>query len=443
MSEDIEKACKKSAEVIKDAKSSKKEAAELGVRVPSSLDSTVNKVTAAVNNTKKIQVEAKKATTGIEKNYDLLKNALSKHDEEAVDELLNKGVELTDALKEKGYVSFLVSKMNKGFQTTKNETGKLEKKIDEAEKKIDEAEKKTDKTEKVIPFDTWQFNTYYIRSQEDIKDKKKVYGHVLPIQRVIVEDSSIKSIPAGFFKDISELSIIDLNNVEVIEDEAFAGCKNLVSIDLGKVKKIGKRAFANCEKLEEVFAENAKIICENAFESCKLLERVKIQNVETIKECAFSNCFKLENVVAVSVKNIGPYAFNDCISLKIFKAQNIATIGEYAFSGCIKLKNMSTASVKNIGTSAFKNCKSLEEIQFLICLYMIVDRKVLEGCSSLRKIEAINVPNKDSFKKLSKQTGKEPVIVKLRMDGIRMSGEIVKPIGPNQIEVALRAAVIS
>ena len=53
MSEDIEQACKKSAEVIKDAKSSKKEAAELGVRVPSSLDSTVNKVTAAVNNTKK------------------------------------------------------------------------------------------------------------------------------------------------------------------------------------------------------------------------------------------------------------------------------------------------------------------------------------------------------------------------------------------------------
>lgn len=150
MSEDIEQACKKSAEVIKDAKSSKKEAAELGVRVPSSLDSTVNKVTAAVNNTKKIQVKAKTVTADIKKKSQHLTKILSKDDEATLEELINKRGEITDAMGKDGYVEMLLLGMYEKYQVLDEEIAKLEEKTDEVEELSEKAS--NDLKEDIVKF---------------------------------------------------------------------------------------------------------------------------------------------------------------------------------------------------------------------------------------------------------------------------------------------------
>lgn len=70
------------------------------------------------------------------------------------------------------------------------------------------------------------------------------------------------------------------NDVLLIEDHAFANCKNLTSVTISNgVEEIFLNAFYNCESLENiVIPKSVKIIGFSAFYNCENLETIRIDN---------------------------------------------------------------------------------------------------------------------------------------------------------------------
>ena len=75
------------------------------------------------------------------------------------------------------------------------------------------------------------------------------------IENIVIE-KHVKTIGAYAFSGLEKLVSVSFNEeseLEVIEEYAFAGCKELTEIKLPeKLEKLGEAAFADCEKLRSV-----------------------------------------------------------------------------------------------------------------------------------------------------------------------------------------------
>lgn len=123
-----------------------------------------------------------------------------------------------------------------------------------------------------------------------------------------------KMIVSGAFKnnDTAENVIIP-NTVELIENSAFYGCKQLKFIVIpDSVKLIGDSAFQNCPNLEYVIIGNGcTSIGDICFKGCEKLKAVQLgTSVKTIGDGAFYDCPSLKNItIPASVEDFGEYAF--------------------------------------------------------------------------------------------------------------------------------------
>lgn len=140
-------------------------------------------------------------------------------------------------------------------------------------------------------------------------------------------------------------------SLEVIQDNAFRGCKELSTLVLNGTKKIGISAFENCQKIKEVvFPVSLENIEDSAFKYCSALESVRIPAaVNKLGEDAFFNNAQLKTVT-------------------IEQNSNLVSIGASAFRGCTRLTDftfggdMQPSTELTIGDGAFAECGSLERI---------------------------------------------------------------------------------
>ena len=121
------------------------------------------------------------------------------------------------------------------------------------------------------------------------------------------------------FKDCTDLTSVDLNNVSIIGDSAFTGCSNLRTIKhTDSIREIGDYAFEDCLKLCELGKDNmlphAAEIGWFAFCGCKALPSIQLPEVQKICDGAFYRCTALKKVTA-QPNEIGAYAFFDCVNL--------------------------------------------------------------------------------------------------------------------------------
>ena len=157
-------------------------------------------------------------------------------------------------------------------------------------------------------------------------------------------------------------------NVTIIGDHAFSGCKSLVDVKIPEsITKIGNSAFAYCESLASItIPKNVTSIGDYAFGDCKNLASVAIpEGVTSIGEYAFTACKSLASVaIPEGVTSISNGMFDGCKKLKsVALPASITSIGVYAFSGCKKLVNVKIPeSVTEIGNRAFAYCESLASI---------------------------------------------------------------------------------
>ena len=132
--------------------------------------------------------------------------------------------------------------------------------------------------------------------------------------------------------------------IESESDKLVLGC-NESSIPCN-VKIIGADAFAECTIKEVKFPASLELIESNAFRGCKELKKVVVPgNVKVIESGAFSDCSIKEVIIEDGVEKIGSGAFYDCSKLKsVTLPVSLEKIGEYRFeslfNGCRELERV-------------------------------------------------------------------------------------------------------
>ena len=134
-----------------------------------------------------------------------------------------------------------------------------------------------------------------------------------------VIDPSVKIVPRGAFSYRRQLvSVIFHDGVEIIEDDAFAGCESLRGIKLLGVREIGVEAFDGCSALSDVeFGNRLETVGKCAFRYCTSLRSIKMQSVRTVHGWAFCNCYQLIDAeFGIDLETIGVDSFYKCPRLQ-------------------------------------------------------------------------------------------------------------------------------
>ncbi len=228
-----------------------------------------------------------------------------------------------------------------------------------------------------------------------------------------IPDFYVDEIEKGAFAN-KNLTNIDTNNIGLIGNNAFDGCKMLKSIKMPNVHTIGIEAFKGCDNLETIDIEGAAVLISEVMEA---LKNSKIEKRVVIKKDASQQVFLgvdeeiVENVEQGDaaekdeVEKDDLEGYEDVIessvkvpSINVDKAKELIqelgveleipngynSIEEKAFEGT-EIVKLNTSGVVDINNEAFLNCMELTEITFGRFLSQIGDN-VFKGCRNLRRI---------------------------------------------------------
>lgn len=258
--------------------------------------------------------------------------------------------------------------------------------------------------------------------------------------RIIYEEDTVR----GCFENNDLLEeFYSTTSLLVIDDYAFANCKNLRKVALSEgLVSIGRGAFEGCESLEEIqIPITCKSIQAGAFQNCINLRRVRFVNsvsdyrqfptwigydhrenelskfdawgwyepdipdrkefnLRTFANGIFYGCSSLSEInLPTCIRAIPSGCFAYCSSLRSVNLSDygmLYSIGDNAFYGCTSLKEVKLPTHLHdypwitdsqykrelrIGGDAFHGCTSLESINIpdFVTLYS----RPFEGCEKL------------------------------------------------------------
>ena len=176
-----------------------------------------------------------------------------------------------------------------------------------------------------------------IKGDTVIGFKNKV-GTVLNIREVILPERVKKVSDRAFFN--GSFAKINIENVHMIGEDAFAFCHLLNVVDMRNVKEIGKGAFYDCSKLKSLG---------------------DISGVKEIPASCFAFCYSLKEVDFTGVERIGSFAFADC-GVKAIDLKTVRKVENNAFESCKYLKSIDLRNVESVGDKLFNECKLIESI---------------------------------------------------------------------------------
>lgn len=153
--------------------------------------------------------------------------------------------------------------------------------------------------------------------------------------------SGVDSIAANAFEGNTNITSIDLNEVEVVLDFAFNLCSNLATVSMPNVTYIGGSAFRACK-----------------------FTTVDMPNVITIMGSAFQGNYSLTNVTLPNVLILTARVFENCQKLTSLTGAKVHTINTYALSGCILLNKVVFPKMKYVIGTPFINTHALTTIDF-------------------------------------------------------------------------------
>ena len=154
--------------------------------------------------------------------------------------------------------------------------------------------------------DTYNNMDVYEISSNCFHENRKIEEVFMP--------TTIGSIGSGAFSFCENLKVINLNDVNYIDTNAFA-YSGIEKIVIDNISEIGMSAFSNCEKLKEVFIDgDIKEIKSSTFVNCVNLKKVILPDtIEKIGDNAFSGCKKIEEIYIPNTAKISKYAFEKSI----------------------------------------------------------------------------------------------------------------------------------
>lgn len=206
----------------------------------------------------------------------------------------------------------------------------------------------------------------------------------------LLEDGSGYEVSSGKTKPESEIYIPDYYNglpVKGIRWHGF-GMHSATSVRLPEtLEVIGEEAFAGCRFTQIKIPDSVTTIGEKAFEKCSFLVKLEFSpdsELKTIEMNAFSNCpFLIKIAFPAKLETIGFNAFKDCVNLRTVEFPDSLKTIQSAFSGCKRLNNVTLPKGVTLRGS-FENCTSLTKIDCSQVEY--VGTKTFVGCTSLTEI---------------------------------------------------------
>ncbi len=236
---------------------------------------------------------------------------------------------------------------------------------------------------------------------------KKVGKFSLEAPIVYLDAPNIEEI--GFKGLSTNLSDLNLPNLTVVNNSAFADSKFLTSVNFSSLENIPVYCFSKCPRLKYVSLPSAITIDDAAFMECFLLSELYLPKVEylistsgnkhgpydTLYIQLFGMCSSIQSISMPQLKEMdSPFCFYSCERLKNVDFPNLTNIDESAFYECYSLENINIPKVEKIGKQAFNYTTSLKSID-LISTTRIETQAFLN--SGLEKLNAPNLQSIGSY----------------------------------------------
>ena len=121
----------------------------------------------------------------------------------------------------------------------------------------------------------------------------------------------------AFLNHRNIVEVICHEDVEKIEQYAFAICPSLRRVIMPGVKIVERNVFAFCGALEDVDCDNLETVGIGAFQSCKSLRKINLPSARIVVGGAFVSCTALTDVkFGIKLEKIGAITFRECESLE-------------------------------------------------------------------------------------------------------------------------------
>jgi hypothetical protein len=135
--------------------------------------------------------------------------------------------------------------------------------------------------------------------------------------------------------DTPLLETINMEDVEIIGDFAFGGLKNLSDVNTAsELKEIRSAAFTNCTQLKSIDLQNLEILGNQAFEGAGLVEVTVPGTVKKVEFQAFNLMPSLEKVtVEEGVEELEKYSFQSYKFKEIHLPASLTKIDDFAIGG--------------------------------------------------------------------------------------------------------------
>lgn len=202
----------------------------------------------------------------------------------------------------------------------------------------------------------------------DYSETNKAPWTGLNITKIVVE-KYVSTIGNYAFADLGNVTEITLpNTVYEIGDYAFKNCAGLKSIEIPNSLELGiisTGMFYGCTSLETIkLPDNIQKIENLAFANCKSLSSFTVpKEVTIIKRGTFLNCESLSSItLGNEITAIESSAFAGCGLTEIQLPSGITSIGEEAFAGNKFTEIIIPSGVSKLGAGAFSGCELLQSI---------------------------------------------------------------------------------
>lgn len=159
----------------------------------------------------------------------------------------------------------------------------------------------------------------------------------------------------------TELSSIEGNNVENINECSFYECEKLSNIKFPELRYIGKQSLYGCNTLSNIDLSNVKEIGSEALYGCKSLpKQPNFSSVDWVADNGLAGTY-FSTIHLPNCTKTGANAFDGCTAEEII--MNKATsIGAQAFYNCSNLKMLYIPKVKGLADDNYKGCTNLNII---------------------------------------------------------------------------------
>lgn len=204
--------------------------------------------------------------------------------------------------------------------------------------------------------------------------------------------TSITKIAAQGLTGQTQLTSIDLQNINTLENYAFSSCTSLTSLgDTSNITYIRNNVFQNCSSLTSFNFSNVTEIGTSAFQNTKIAS-VTLDNDVTLGNDAFAGCNSLLSVAMPEQTAIGAGAFGSNANLNTVSMPSVQTIHGWAFNNCPNLETVTMPSSITLTAGErnhFNNCQKLLFPTPLTINYQDANTRPIYSFSSCKKLKKV------------------------------------------------------